>query len=708
MYILKMGSDSVEKLTKDEAIIKIKEVMDREFSTEQTEIITHYGKPLSVIAGAGSGKTTVSIGHIFYLILAKGVKPHEILSITFSKKAALEIEERYLASKNNINPQLGSPNFKTFHAFFYSLLRNIPEYRGITPKDYTHFLFPLLKVVQNNGVKKNTELLESYMKIRSVLLNYGYCEDGLVDKNDSYLLTNNKMNYANYQLVMRTYNNLKQTNGFIDFDDMQSLLLEYLRDNPRKQTMIDNFTKSYKHVILDEYQDISPVQTTILDILMDNKLTKNLVTVGDDDQCIYEFRGSNPRYILDFLDRYKHSRRKVISMNYRCKNAILDEVIPMISNNVDRVDKTLQAFNEGGSVSYLDISYGSEFQILKDSLHADLTSDINMVKDVAVLVRFNKDRTLLADKLAEFSIPVDIVNTSYLLQNDKIYLALTQIAKAIKTRNASLMKMHSTKAFKGLNLKKLEQFEAMNVDFVQEILDGSISTSDEELACVTNILNTENAYVILSNTWLLIKDYYKYMIKMKHVNDKDVNTVVKYVLELVLDETNNATVSWEAFLFSENYKKTYLTEFIGDSKVFKIYTMHSVKGLEFSKVYLFGLSGDIVSSNDIRNYSNQTTLKNKHKDGVFSNTDTYDVSDVEKALSSYNVNVEEERRVFYVACTRAIDNLVIAYYSENLFALLPEMKNFNQIHQEKQTRLKAREQETVVLDQQESEEYLDI
>lgn len=272
------------KLSKTEALEKIKTIMDREFSEEQSEIITHYGKPLSVIAGAGSGKTTVSIGNIFYLILARGVKPHEILSITFSKKAALEIEERYLIAKNTVSTTLGSPNFKTFHALFYSIIRNIPEYRNIRPVDYTNFMFPLLKEVEGNGIKKDSEVLESYMRVRGILVNYGYCVDGLVVPKDRYLLERSKINYDNYQHVMRTYNTLKTRNNNLDFDDMQSLLLEYLRTNMRASKIIEDFNRSYKHVILDEYQDISPVQTMLLDTLMEDKLKKNMVTVGDDDQ----------------------------------------------------------------------------------------------------------------------------------------------------------------------------------------------------------------------------------------------------------------------------------------------------------------------------------------------------------------------------------------------------------------------------------------
>lgn len=662
------------QLTKEDAILKVKEVMDREFSDEQVDIITHYNKPLNGIAGAGSGKTTVSIGKILYLMIYKNVQPHEILSITFSKKASVEIEERYLDAKNKLNPSLGSPVFKTFHALFLSIIKSVPEYRNIKICDYTRFMYDLLKEISSDGVKTNKEILEQYMRIRGVLINYNVSKDGLLEKKDIPLLKDVNFNYNNYTKVIRLYNNLKEFNNCLDFDDMQTLLLHYLQTNDNSSELISRFNQSFKHIILDEYQDISPVQIEILDLLMDDKQIRNMVVVGDDDQSIYGFRGSNPEYIIRFLERYKNARRKFISKNYRCKSNVLEEVIPMISENKNRVPKDLSSANEGGSVTYLNTDNKSEFDLMKNQLLKDLENATDLSKDIAVLVRFNKDRTLLADKLAEEGVPVDIKDTKYLLQNNKIYLALFEIANAIKNDDVNMLRKHITKCFKNVSAKVLDRYS--NYDsFVSDILDGSLKVSPEEKSYVENIYNSDNAYIILSNTWLLIKNYYIFMIKKKIISQKDLNSIVKYILELAISSDGSYSVSWQSLLDAEVFKKAYLTDFIDDDNVFKIYTIHSVKGLEFKKVYIYGLDSDIVSDKDMAKYNRTKERKNN---GVFDKNSFYDANKISLALSGTESNVEEERRIFYVACTRAIDDLVIAYSGENMFSLLREMKTFRE------------------------------
>lgn len=664
----------MQKQTKEEAISIVKEVMGREFSDEQVEIITHLNKPLNGIAGAGSGKTTVSIGKILYLMIHKGVDPSEILSITFSKKASVEIEERYLDAKNKLNRSLGSPVFKTFHALFLSMIKGIPEYRHIQICDYNRFLYDLLKEIETDGVKTNKEILEQYMRVRGVLINYNVSKDGLLSKKDMGLISDLNFDFHNYLKVIRLYNNLKEFNNCLDFDDMQALLLNYLKTSPNSDELIKQFNRGFKHIILDEYQDISPIQIEILDLMMDDAQIRNMVVVGDDDQSIYGFRGSNPEYIIRFLERYKNARRKFISKNYRCKSNILEEVIPMISENKNRVEKDLSAFNEGGIVTYLNTDKQEQFNNMKEQLLSDLEKATDITKDVAVLVRFNKDRTLLADKLAEEGVPVDIKDTKYLLQNNKIYQALFETATAIKNDDVNMLRKHITKCFRNISAKILDNYSSYD-SIVTDILNGTLKVTSEEQEYVRRIYSSDNAYIVLSNTWMLIKNYYVFMIKKKIVNQKDLNSIVRYILGLAISSDGTYSVSWKSLLDAEVFKKAYLTDFINDDNVFKIYTIHSVKGLEFKKVYIYGLDGDIVSDNDMNKYR---MLKVSEDNGVFEKNSFYDKNKVTQALSGVETNVEEERRIFYVACTRAIDELVIAYSEESRFALLDEMKTFRE------------------------------
>lgn len=893
------------KYPKEEAIAIVKEIMSREFSDEQVEIITHYGKPLNGIAGAGSGKTTVSIGKIFYLMLNKEVSPEEILSITYSKKASVEIEERYHASKNKLNRSLGSPLFKTFHAFFLALLKGTSLYRDIQICSYTDFYYDLLTLVESNSAKTEKDALEQYMRVRGVLVNYNISSDGLLEEKDLGIISNVDMDIENYIKVNREYNRLKSINNKIDYDDMQSLLLDYLKNNPKASTLINGFQKSYKHIILDEYQDISPIQIEIMDILMSPEQIRNLVVVGDDDQCqpaetqvmlldfttkqikdlkvgdfvksydfekndfvdkrvlktnshfeegileiatenkktrmtknhisyasyrsgeetisvlskegdsyyhfnypnnidtlyyehpfdklwildvenkpftefnfeevspdkvelmflslendfekptvtrenvyefvsgkpfeirglniipfimdvpvfseegvvyervvskqlntehievfsieiedlknyfsdeilthncIYSFRGSQSEYIIHFLERYKNARRKFISKNYRCKSNILNEVIPMISKNGNRVDKDLCSANEGGVVKYLDMSVKKDSKMFQEILLSEIRQSTDIENDLAILVRFNRSRMLLADKLAEEGIPVDITNKKYLLQNNSVYKNIFGLAEAIINRDPYTLKKYISKCFKTISPKTIESYVRFNDDFVEDILTGKLKVSKVEQELVKRISSSTNAYTILTSTWLLLKDHYVYMIRKKRANKKDVNSTIEYIFELALDSSGAPTVSWKILNDAELFKVAYLSDFIGDSKVLKVYTTHSVKGLEFKKVFVYGLDSDIVSHEDIYKYNKQSKLEDK---AVFKTNSTYAKNKVSKSLSGFDVDVEEERRIFYVACTRAIDELYICYNGDSHFALLNEMATYKEIQEQK-------------------------
>lgn len=390
---------------------------------------------------------------------------------------------------------------------------------------------------------------------------------------------------------------------------------------------------------------------------------------------LYSFRGSQSEYIINFPERYKNARRKYISKNYRCKSNILNEVIPMISKNKNRVEKDLCASNEGGLVEYLNTDDPSEFKKLKEMLEKDVATSSDLSNDVAILVRFNRNRMLLADTLAEIGIPVDILSSQYLLQNNAIYKSLFGLATAIKHNDVYLLKTHKTKCLKTIPPAKLDDYIKYKENFVEDIITGKLRVSDDEKEYVRRIYSSENSYVILANTWMLVRDFYEYMVDKNRLKKKDVNSTLEYILGLTKSSDGQPSVSWDSLLKAESYKKAYLTDFIGDNNVLKIHTFHSVKGLEFKKVYLYGLDSDIVS---IKDWKLDKLNKRNMKKGVFDEGASYSQNRVKKALSNFDTDVEEERRVFYVACTRAIDELYICYSKEAQFALLREMATYKE------------------------------
>lgn len=657
-------------ITLENGLNKVENLMGKSFSDEQRKIITHYGKPLNVIACAGAGKTTVSIAHMLMLELVHKVKPSEILSITFSKKASDEISERYMLSRRKLGQTNYKPTFKTFHALFKMLLEELPYYRGYRVAMANEFKFDLFKVVKSDGYRDKGDIFDTYMNVRSALINKGISPDGVSGFSTEMLADN--LNVDNYIEVIEAYNELKGAKQSFDFDDMQVLLLQALENG--EDELVTKFQSMYSHIILDEYQDISPIQESILNQLLSNKQIKGLMAIGDDDQAIYGFRGSAPQYIINFVYNYPSARRYFLSTNYRCKSNILDEVKPCVSSNRMRVDKPLNTFADGGKVTYLDTDTEEGAETFNKMLLDDLSGNIN-VSDIAVLVRFNNQRVILADLLAEQGIPVDVKDERYLLSNNTTYKVLTEVIKMVKENNGYLFKRHYFKFGKHIRKEHVAIYSSRkDTNWYMDAMEGKFGYSQKKLSLLREMHETTNAYDLILLAWKLTRDYYKELGKKGFVNLGFVVSVVYHMLNLTLDVEGNPTISFSTFERAESYKRSKLIDFIDSPSTFNIHTMHSVKGLEYRKVYLYGLSEGMVSKEDLLESYAKDALMEAANNGMMDEADSLDII---SSISDYSSNVQEERRVFYVACTRAEEELVLCYNGKNPLALLDEMKTYN-------------------------------
>lgn len=660
---------------------KVEQVMGKTFSEEQRKIITHYGKPLNVIACAGAGKTTVSIAHMLMLELVQGIKPYNILSVTFSKKASVEISDRYLASRDKIGNVRQKPTFKTFHALFLMLLKELPEYKSYSVANANEFKYELFKHVKTDGLRDKGDVFDSYMNIRSALINKGLSPDGIKGVEELTSFKDSGVDYLNYVLVIKEYNRLKVDKEAFDFDDMQVFLLEELKNGSPE--LVSRFHSAYSHVILDEYQDISPIQNDIINLLLSPKQVKGLMAIGDDDQAIYGFRGSDPKYIINFIYNYPNAKRYFLSTNYRCMTDILDEVKPSISHNFNRVDKPLTAFNAGGKVSYLDTSTIRGSDKFRDLLMDDLTSG-KEISNIAVLVRFNSQRILLADTLAENGIPVDIGDVKFLLSNSSIYKALMDVVQMVKEENGYLFNRHYFKFGKHINKDSVRKYaEHKETNWYMDVMNGAFDFPTDVLDLFRGIKHAETAYTMLLNAWKLLRPNFKQMADKGYINLDNTVEVVFHMLNLCKDTDGNHTIDFETLQRAEEHKRVHLIKFINDPETFKINTMHSVKGLEYRKVYLYGLSERMVN-NEKWSEALQAEDRLKESAETMSTLDEKDVEDVLASIFDYSVSVEEERRVFYVACTRAEEELILCYEGKRPLALLEEMKGFNESKQVKE------------------------
>lgn len=673
------------KLTVPQALELIEKSMGKNFSEEQKKIILHKGNaPLNVIACAGAGKTTVSIAHMLALELIHQVKPYKILSITFSRKASDEISERYIAARANVSRVTFKPTFKTFHAFFLMLLKQLSKYKHYTVAFPDTYKYNLYKLIKSDGVRDKSDIFDHYMNIRSATINKGYSMDGIEGISDAKSFSEKGVDYDNYVEVVEEYNLLKKKDYAFDFDDMQVMLLQELMDG--NEELISKFRETYTNIILDEYQDISPIQNDIMNLLLSPKQIKGLMAIGDDDQSIYAFRGSEPKFIIDFVYNYPNAKRAYLSTNYRCKENILNEVIPMISANSKRVDKKLQAFNEGGKVSYLDISDDEGEKMLLNSLYTDLTNEELQANNIAILVRFNSQRMLLSDRLAEQGIPVDITNERYLLSNNKVYKALMQVVDMVKEENNYLFSLNYYKLGSHIRRDAIEVYKThRDANWYQDALTGAFDFPKELMDNFKAIKSSDNAYTCLISAWRILKNNFIQMGERGFINIDATLEIVMYVLSLCKDFEGKPNVTYTLLREAEGKKRNFMLACMGEEHALKINTMHSVKGLEYKKVYLYGLTERIVNQKQLKDYysvqKNAEEVSKAVSEGEYSTNEDTKMSalNIVSSILDYSIEVEEERRVFHVACTRAEDELVLCFDSKKPLALLDEMETFKQM-----------------------------
>src|SRR5699024_619753 len=316
----------------NENIRKIEKALDITFSKEQLDIIKHVGSPLSVVSCAGSGKTTVLVAKMLYREMEHGVKPINMLAITFNADAKEDIDVKYAKARRKCKlKRRGRATFKTFHALFLMLLRCMEQYESVNVANSTKYMYLLSKYVKGADDEDKTTVVEQMFGYRSAIINYGISTDGIENAESMYT---DQMNFEleNYLHIMKEYKNFKDLDGVIDFEDMQTLLYREIVEEGNKEPV-----KALQRecgdgdVYMDEYRDISKLQRDIMDSLIVD--FKRVMVIGDDDQSIYSWRGSDPTYILDVKFTYSNASIKYLSTKYRCKSEIVNAVKPVIELN---------------------------------------------------------------------------------------------------------------------------------------------------------------------------------------------------------------------------------------------------------------------------------------------------------------------------------------------------------------------------------------
>lgn len=639
-------------------INEIENKLGHKLSEEQKKILDHNSGALSIVACAGSGKTTTIETKMIYDILNEKIDPTEILCVTFSKKSQLDMNEKYDKLYQTITNKTQSikPQFSTFHSLFKFLIDKYIKLNYVEVlQNHQYYYSQLMKELNY----KSQSGMDLRIVLEEIFSYYGYnintltSFDGITNVDE--VPTDANFTLKEYLKIIDKYKRLKSEDMFIDFEDMQLALFNVLNSTkPLEQSMaqsiIEYFNDTYKNIYVDEFQDISTIQNSILDILIDNNYDK-LIVVGDDDQSIYKFRGSNPKFILNFSDEIENANTLLLSTNYRCKENILKHASNMIESNGVRFDKSITAFNKGG---YFDVIQDNEVSSkILDIVDNDMITKKN--ESFAILCRHNIQLSLIADLMAEREIDAKLNNQDkYSLQNNYLYKDLINTVKALKYNDLDAFKNVAHKILLFMSKKNIstviKKARKDKMHWFDVIMYDNYWHKSNNLMIKQTIESVESlngAKVLLDYAYNILYPYFIRLEEEKKSNQLSQLTLIKDHIFSILDL--KPQIDFDQFLEDEKYKRDQLSLNEHIDEGLNLITFHSAKGLEFDNVYIIN--------------ANHMVTPGSSRIGSIIGRNS--INDVQLAYEM----LEEERRLFYVACTRAKNKLVISHlpHKQSLF-----------------------------------------
>ena len=586
---------------------------------KQQEAVKITDGPLLVLAGAGSGKTKVLTTRIAYLIKEKNISPFNILAITFTNKAAKEMKDRIINMLGSVGYDM---QISTFHSFGLNVIRKNYEllryHSNFTIIDSDDSLTIIKKIL------KELNLDPKFYNPKAIRNSISGAKNELIEPEEYSKYIGNDFE----QKVLTVYEKYQErllTNNSLDFDDLLMKPIKLFRDNPN---VLKEYQEKYKYILVDEYQDTNEAQYILVKML--SAKYRNICVVGDNDQAIYAWRGSNYRNILNFEKDYKETKTVFLEENYRSTQNILNAANSVIKNNKERKDKNLWTNNEEG----LKINYHRSQNEKDEAFY--VVSEIKKLinngtnkEDIAVLYRTNAQSRAIEDILLRENIPYKVVGSFY-FYNRKEIKDLISYLKLIYNNydDNSLLRVINVPK-RGIGLKTIENLATKAMTEKKAIYD--VIDSGKELVFKKIIEEIKQVQENLSLTELVDLVLDKSGMKQELIDEKSLEADIR--LENLEEfktitrnfEERNGIISLEEFL-AEITLVSDIEEHKNNTDVITLMTVHSAKGLEFDSVFVIGL-----------------------EEGIFPHRNSFDSSE----------QMEEERRLCYVAITRAKKKLYL-------------------------------------------------
>lgn len=607
----------------------------------QQMAVFHTEGPLLILAGAGSGKTRVLTHRIAYLMEEKHVSPYNIMAITFTNKAAAEM-------RNRVNKIVGFGAeqvwVSTFHSACVRILRRYIDRIGYST-DFTIYDTDDQKRLMKNVIKdlnldskiyKENGMLNKISDFKNKLMTTG--DVASMAKSDFKMLNVSKI-YDNYQEALKK-------NNALDFDDLIMKTVQLFTKCPE---VLESYQDRLQYIMVDEYQDTNAAQFAFVKLLAQKH--QNLCVVGDDDQSIYKFRGADITNILQFEKYFPNARVIKLEQNYRSTKNILEAANAVIHNNEGRKDKTLWSDNEkGDKIDLYQAEDGySEAEMVASTIKENVDNGRSDYSDYAILYRTNNQSRVLEEKLMMKNIPYKIIGGQNFYQRKEIKDIIAYLRVISNPTDDIAVERIINVPKRGIG--------ATTVDKVKDYARAYGMDLYEALMDVENIPGLSRAAVKIKKFTNLIEGYKKdeYYGEIEKLT-KDILDDTGYVSELAAENTDEANGRIENIdelvskivEYQENAEDPVLSEFLEevalvseidnlseDSSYVVLMTVHSAKGLEFPYVFLCGM-----------------------EDGLFPG--------YMSIMSGDNEELEEERRLCYVAITRAMKKLTISYAKKRM------------------------------------------
>ena len=589
------------------------------FNKEQQQAVSHREGPMLVLAGPGSGKTAVITQRTQQLIADYGIAPSSILVVTFTKAAARQMRERFLKLTGQTATQV---TFGTFHGIFYGILR---QAYGITSANIAgeeERLGILRRLIQKTSmdVDDENDLIDAVSREISTVKN------GRISLDHYY---SQSCPDEEFRRIFQEYERLLHGKRLLDFDDLMVYCWKLFLRHPE---ILAAWQKKFRYILVDEFQDVNQLQYDIVKLLALPE--NNLFIVGDDDQSIYRFRGARPEIMLNFPREFPQARQVVLKTNYRCSGEIVEKSQNLIRYNEARYEKDLTAVRSRGTpVEIRGFANESlETSWLLEQIRKDVAEGCPL-RQIAVLFRTNVGSRMTVERLMEYNLPFtmrDVLPNLYEHWLAKNMIAYMHLAMGGRRREDFLAVMNRPNRY--LSREAFYEKE-MPFEILYQFYEGKEWMCDriEKFEHDVKMMKDMTPYAAINYIRFGIgyDEFLKEYARARKLKEEELFDLLQEIQE----SAKGYRTYQEWFDYMEEYKeklKEHAEQIRRQREAITVSTLHSVKGLEFDRVYILNVNEGSIPY---------------HK-------------------AVLDAEMEEERRMFYVGMTRAREKLELYFIRE--------------------------------------------